>query len=130
MSPTERNVKAKWPGFTTDLLRGDGEHADRVSFLELFFDLVFVFAVTQISHTLVHSIDDGHALDGGLRGLEPAVERVAIVDRRRAPGRGVHPRRLAVYTQTHQTARMITAAWSPPSSAWPSSIECTSVCEI
>lgn len=67
MSPTKRNVKAKWPGFTTDLLRGDGENADRVSFLELFFDLVFVFAVTQISHTLVHSIDDGHALDGGLQ---------------------------------------------------------------
>jgi low temperature requirement protein LtrA len=67
MSPTKRSVKAQWPGFTTNLLRGDGEHADRVSFLELFFDLVFVFAVTQISHTLVHSIDGGHALDGGLQ---------------------------------------------------------------
>lgn len=36
-----------------DLLRKrDGAHA-RVGFVELFFDLVFVFAVTQISHTLL-----------------------------------------------------------------------------
>jgi low temperature requirement protein LtrA len=57
----------RWPGFKTDLLREDGEHAERVSFLELFFDLVFVFAVTQISHTFVKSIDEGHALEGGLQ---------------------------------------------------------------
>ena len=30
----------------------DGHHA-RVGFVELFFDLVFVFAITQISHTLL-----------------------------------------------------------------------------
>lgn len=36
-----------------DLLRArDGNHA-RVGFVELFFDLVFVFAITQISHTLL-----------------------------------------------------------------------------
>lgn len=36
-----------------DLLRSrDGGHA-RVGFVELFFDLVFVFAITQISHTLL-----------------------------------------------------------------------------
>ena len=36
-----------------DLLRTrDGGHA-RVGFVELFFDLVFVFAITQISHTLL-----------------------------------------------------------------------------
>jgi len=36
-----------------DLLRKrDGAHS-RVGFVELFFDLVFVFAVTQISHTLL-----------------------------------------------------------------------------
>ena len=29
------------------------EHS-RVTYAELFFDLVFVFAVTQISHTLLH----------------------------------------------------------------------------
>ncbi|HEX8470913.1 MAG TPA: low temperature requirement protein A [Brevundimonas sp.] len=33
----------------------DGHHA-RVGFVELFFDLVFVFAVTQISHSLLHHL--------------------------------------------------------------------------
>ncbi|MBN9426204.1 MAG: low temperature requirement protein A [Burkholderiales bacterium] len=33
----------------------DGHHA-RVTFEELFFDLVYVFAVTQISHTLLHHL--------------------------------------------------------------------------
>lgn len=38
---------------TGSLLRNrDGHHA-RVGFVELFFDLVFVFAITQISHTLL-----------------------------------------------------------------------------
>lgn len=31
-----------------------GEHAGRVSFVELFFDLVFVFTIVQLSHTLAH----------------------------------------------------------------------------
>ena len=30
-----------------------GAHA-RVTFVELFFDLVFVFAITQLSHSLLH----------------------------------------------------------------------------
>jgi low temperature requirement protein LtrA len=34
---------------------GDASH--RVTFVELFFDLVFVFAVTQLSHLLVHEQD-------------------------------------------------------------------------
>lgn len=39
-----------------DLLRTrDGGHA-RVGFVELFFDLVFVFAITQISHTLLEHL--------------------------------------------------------------------------
>lgn len=43
------------------LLRNrDGGHA-RVGFVELFFDLVFVFAVTQLSHTLI-----AHPTVGGL----------------------------------------------------------------
>ena len=38
---------------TSALLRDrDGGHA-RVGFVELFFDLVFVFAVTQLSHALM-----------------------------------------------------------------------------
>ena len=41
---------------TTDLLRKrDGGHA-RVGFVELFFDLVFVFAITQISHGLLENL--------------------------------------------------------------------------
>lgn len=38
------------------LRRRDGHHA-RVSFEELFFDLVYVFAVTQLSHSLLHHLD-------------------------------------------------------------------------
>jgi low temperature requirement protein LtrA len=37
-----------------DLLRHrTGHDSDKVSFVELFFDLVFVFAVTQLSHSLI-----------------------------------------------------------------------------
>ena len=35
------------------LLRGDGERNHQVSSIELFFDLVYVFAVTQISRFLL-----------------------------------------------------------------------------
>jgi low temperature requirement protein LtrA len=42
-------------GFRRDLLRpAHGEGSSRVTFTELFFDLVFVFAVTQVSHVLIH----------------------------------------------------------------------------
>jgi low temperature requirement protein LtrA len=37
------------------LRRRDGHHA-RVTFEELFFDLVYVFAVTQLSHELLHNL--------------------------------------------------------------------------
>lgn len=37
-----------------NLLRSrDADHEERVGFVELFFDLVFVFAVTQVSHALI-----------------------------------------------------------------------------
>jgi low temperature requirement protein LtrA len=45
----------------TSLLRASGDDAHRVSFFELFFDLVYVFAVTQLSHGLLEHLD--------LRGL-------------------------------------------------------------
>lgn len=35
----------------------------RVGYLELFFDLIFVFAVTQLSHRLLADISPGHALE-------------------------------------------------------------------
>ena len=39
------------------LLRGRATHEqERVTFVELFFDLVFVFAVTQFSHTLLENL--------------------------------------------------------------------------
>ena len=48
------------------LLRNrDGHHA-HVGFVELFFDLVFVFAITQISHTLLAHLTWGGALQAGM----------------------------------------------------------------
>lgn len=41
-------------GFARDVLRSDAAGAHRVTYTELFFDLVFVFAVTQVSHVLLH----------------------------------------------------------------------------
>ena len=43
------------------LLRSRDTHA-RVTFVELFFDLVFMFAVTQLSHTLLEHLSLGGAL--------------------------------------------------------------------
>jgi low temperature requirement protein LtrA len=49
-----------------DLLRSrDGHHA-RVGFVELFFDLVFVFAITQVSHTLLEHLTWLGALQAAL----------------------------------------------------------------
>lgn len=50
-----------------DLLRErkPGQHA-RVGFVELFFDLVFVFAITQISHTLLEHLTWSGALQAAM----------------------------------------------------------------
>lgn len=45
-------------------MRGGGDH--RVGFAELFFDLVFVFAITQISHHLLYHYDLHGAVEAGL----------------------------------------------------------------
>jgi len=45
----------------SSLLRSRDSHA-RVTYVELFFDLVFVFAVTQLSHTLVSHLTPSGAL--------------------------------------------------------------------
>lgn len=50
---------------TTLLRQRDGHHA-RVGFVELFFDLVFVFAVTQISHTLLAHLTPLGALQAAM----------------------------------------------------------------
>jgi low temperature requirement protein LtrA len=47
------------------LLRVRHGHS-RVTFVELFFDLVFVFAVTQLSHRLLHHLSPGGLLETGL----------------------------------------------------------------
>ena len=44
------------------LRRRDGHHA-RVTFEELFFDLVYVFAVTQVSHGLLHHLSGAGAVE-------------------------------------------------------------------
>lgn len=46
------------------LLRNHGGGHAPVSYLELFFDLVFVFAITQLSHTLHHHIGWHGLLEG------------------------------------------------------------------
>ncbi|MCU1443824.1 MAG: hypothetical protein JWQ59_1974 [Cryobacterium sp.] len=59
-------------GFSRDLLRPEsGSEAHRVTFTELFFDLVFVFAVTQVSHVLLH--------DQGVLPLVHTVMLTAVV---------------------------------------------------
>jgi low temperature requirement protein LtrA len=51
-------------GGDNGLLRARGGHEDsKVTFVELFFDLVFVLAVTQLSHSLLH-----HLTVSGLSG--------------------------------------------------------------
>src|SRR5260221_8016601 len=51
----------------TSLLRArDGHDHARVTYVELFFDLVFVFAVTQLSHGLLAHLTPLGALQTGL----------------------------------------------------------------
>jgi len=50
------------------LERNDLDEVD-VSPLELFFDLVFVFALTQVTAYMAHEIDHHHGLEGLLRGV-------------------------------------------------------------
>ena len=40
----------------------DGHEHSRVTYVELFFDLVFVFAITQLSHTLLEHLSLGGLL--------------------------------------------------------------------
>ena len=42
---------------TRGLLRGEGERNHQVSLIVLFFDLVYVFAITQLSHLRVEHLD-------------------------------------------------------------------------
>ncbi|WP_163541692.1 low temperature requirement protein A [Occultella kanbiaonis] len=46
-------TRGTWGMRTNVLRRGQGHDSNRVGYIELFFDLVFVFAVTQLSHSLI-----------------------------------------------------------------------------
>jgi low temperature requirement protein LtrA len=48
---------------TTSILRERDGHEARVSYAELFFDLVYVFAVTQLSHSLLHHLTFGGGVE-------------------------------------------------------------------
>lgn len=48
------------------LRRRDGSREERVGFIELFFDLVFVFAVTQVSHAIIVHPDPLGFVQAGL----------------------------------------------------------------
>ena len=48
------------------LLREAGTRRSRVGEVELFYDLVFVFAITQLSHGLLEHLTPGGALRTGL----------------------------------------------------------------
>lgn len=54
-----------------DLLRGEGKDSDRPAFPELFFDLVFVFALIQLSHTLAEDF-------GAISLIEAAILLLAL----------------------------------------------------
>ena len=54
------------PATPHSLLRRDGAERSRVTMVELFFDLVFVFAITQLSHWLLAHPDAQGALRTGL----------------------------------------------------------------
>jgi low temperature requirement protein LtrA len=53
-------------GERAGVLRGAGEAAHRVTFFELFFDLVYVFAITQLSHGLIEHLDARGAAETAL----------------------------------------------------------------
>ena len=54
-------------GLKTDVSRKATEGGESASFVELFFDLVFVLAVTQLAHTLAVSLEGGDAMPGLLQ---------------------------------------------------------------
>lgn len=45
------------------------QEGDRATTLELFFDLVYVFAFTQVTALMAHGYEDGHGADAVLQGL-------------------------------------------------------------
>ena len=54
-------------GLRTDVSRAATKGGESASFVELFFDLVFVLAVTQVAHTLAVSLEEGEPVLGFLQ---------------------------------------------------------------
>ena len=54
------------PAASRELMRDRGESGSRVTNIELFFDLVYVFAITQLSHYLLHHLTVVGALQGAV----------------------------------------------------------------
>src|SRR6187401_2267373 len=54
---TSRDYRGRMTGRPPSLIRAADDAAHRVSFFELFFDLVYVFAITQLSHGLLEHLD-------------------------------------------------------------------------
>ena len=67
MSHLESSANRSGPG---SLLRVRDGHEARVTFVELFFDLVYVFCITQLSHYLLHEL----SLWGALALATPLAE--------------------------------------------------------
>jgi low temperature requirement protein LtrA len=51
---------------TSHFRQRDGHESGRVTYVELFFDLVFVFAVTQLSHGLLHHLTAEGVIETGM----------------------------------------------------------------
>src|SRR6478735_5234251 len=67
-TPGTGRAPLRW-GLRTDLLRhGEDGDSSRVGYIELFFDLVFVFAVTQLSHSLIEHPDGTTLLHTAILG--------------------------------------------------------------
>jgi low temperature requirement protein LtrA len=64
---------------TARILRARAEGEDRVQPVELFFDLVYVFAVTQLSHRLLSHLSVRGALETLLL-LLAVIAGVAVAD--------------------------------------------------
>ncbi|TDD73743.1 low temperature requirement protein A [Actinomadura rubrisoli] len=63
MTDSSAPPSAARPARAPALLRPRGEEGARVTFFELFFDLVFVFAITQLSHRLLEHLTPAGAAE-------------------------------------------------------------------
>lgn len=65
-----QNGRMRLPGWFTERIDSAPPESElRVSTLELFFDLVFVFTVTQLTNLLVDGLQAGKPIEGALRVL-------------------------------------------------------------